>query len=240
MKFYPNQMKPILALSCQLLLLAFSGNLVLADTPENLAPFFKAGESVAGEVGAVMPPEGIDEYITIVQAAAKADPEWYKEYMEQTKPGVPLPWHDKLGLSQEQYDGYMKLWNQREFKPLHQVVLRLEEVKDGLWMIRVSGVGMPVSLLRYDVETGSFQSPNGELKRIEDVDAEAHTILGAWKGKEWKYEQATDFISTKENFALGTFADGKHCLLIYRLQESTSEYRLADKSLVIRFSPPKQ
>ncbi len=107
-------------------------------------------------------------------------------------------------------------------------------------MIRVSGVGMSISLLRYNPETGNFKSPNGELKRIEDINAEERSILGAWTGQEWRYENNTEFISTKENLAVGKYKDGKNCLLIYRLQESTSGHRLADKSLVIRFSPPKK
>ena len=78
------------------------------------------------------------------------------------------------------------------------------------------------------------------LKRIEDIDAEERSILGAWTGKEWRYENNSEFISTKENLALGSYKDGKHCLLIYRLQESTSGRRLADKSLLIRFDAPKK
>ena len=71
------------------------------------------------------------------------------------------------------------------------------------------------------------------------IDAEERSILGAWAGKEWRYVSNGEFISTKENLALGSYKDGKHCLLVYRLQESTSGRRLADKSLLIRFSPPK-
>ncbi len=123
---------------------------------------------------------------------------------------------------------------------MQKVLIRLEEPKSGEWMIRVSGVGMPVSLLRFNPKTGNFKSPNGELKRIEDIKAEERSILGAWTGKEWRYEHSNEFIATRENFALGKFKDGKHCLMIYRLQESSSGRRLADKSLVIRFSPPKK
>ncbi|MGB0991063.1 MAG: hypothetical protein ACPG32_01170 [Akkermansiaceae bacterium] len=211
-----------------------------SKTPALLAPFLTKGKAVKGEVGAIVPPKEINKYIIKVQEAAKKDPEWHKEYAKKAKPGIPLPWHDKLGLTKEDYADYLKLWDQREFKAVQKVILHLEEPKDGQWMIRVSGVGMPVSLLRYDPKADNFKSPNGELKRIEDIDAEERSILGAWKGHEWRYEKETDFISTKENLALGKYKDGKHCILIYRLQESTGQHRLADKSLVIRFTPPKK
>lgn len=207
--------------------------------PEVLAAYLAKDKTVSGEVGAIMPPEEINKYIAKVQAAAKTNPEWYAEFSKEAKPGIPLPWHDNLGLSKEDYEDYLKLWDQRQFKAMQQVVIRLEEPKPGEWMIRVSGVGMTISLLRYNPETGNFKSPNGELKRIEDIDAEERSILGAWSGKEWRYVSNSEFISTKENLALGSYKDGKQCLLIYRLQESTNGRRLADKSLLIRFSPPK-
>lgn len=211
-----------------------------SKAPEVLATYLTKDKAVSGEVGAIVPPKEINRYIAKVQAAAKNDPEWYREYAKNAKPGIPLPWHEKLGLTKEDYADYLKLWDQRQFKAVQQVVLRLEEPKPGEWMIRASGVGMSISLLRYNPESGNFRSPNGELKRIEDIDATERSILGAWEGREWRYEQKTEFISTKENIALGKYKDGKKCLLIYRLQETTSGHRLADKSLVIRFSPPKK
>ncbi len=227
---------------CAFSLLVLSHAPVAAESevPQVLAAYFDKEKTIAGEVGAIMPPEEINKYIAKVQTAAKENPEWYAEFSKEAKPGIPLPWHQNLGLSKEEYEDYLKLWDQRQFKTRQQVVIRLEEPKPGEWMIRVSGVGMTISLLRFNPETGNFKSPNGELKRIADIDAEERSILGAWTGQEWRYENKSEFISTRENLALGTYKDGEHCLLIYRLQESTSGRRLADKSLVIRFAPPNR
>lgn len=230
----------VMMASAQLVTAAAKASAKTSKAPAVLATYLTKDQAVSGEVGAIVPPKEINKYIAKVQASAKADPEWHAEYAKKAKPGIPLPWHDKLGLTKEEYEDYLKLWDQREFKAVQQVVIRLEEPKPGEWMIRVSGVGMSISLLRYNPETDGFKSPNGVLKRIEDIDAEARSILGAWAGQEWRYEHNTEFISTKENVALGKFKDAKKCLLIYRLQESTAGHRLADKSLVIRFSPPKK
>jgi len=233
-----NFLKIKVSASLALLFAATGLTTAASKTPALIAPFLKVDKAVKGEVGAIVPPKEINKYISKVQAAAKAKPEWHAEFAKNAKPGVPLPFHENLGLTKEEYADYLKLWDARQFKAVQQVVIRLEEPKPGEWMIRVSGVGMQISLLRFDPKTEIFKSPNGELKRIEDIDAEARSILGAWKGHEWRYENTTEFISTKENLAIGKYKDGKHCILIYRLQESTSGHRLADKSLVIRFAPP--
>lgn len=209
-----------------------------SKAPDVLAPYLEVGKTVKGEVGTIVPPKEIRKYITKVEAAAKLNPEWHKKFAKDAKPGVPLPWHENLGLTKDEYEAYLKLWDQRQFKVVQQVVIRLEEPKLNEWMIRVSGVGMQVSLLRYSPAGDHFKSPNGELTRLEDISAEKRSILGEWNGHEWRYENKSEFISTKENIAIGKMVDGKYCLLIYRIHESTSGHRLADKSLVIRFIPP--
>lgn len=206
------------------------------ETPEQLAAYLTKDKPVMGEVGAIVPPKEINRYIAKVQAAAQEDPIWHKEFASKAKPGLPLPWNEKLGLTKDEYEEYLKFWDQRQFKASQQVLIRLEEVKTGEWMIRVSGVGMPISLLRYYPEKDIIKSTNGELKRIEDIDASERSILGAWQGKEWRFEEKTDYVWTKENLAIGKSKDGKYCLLIYRIQENVTAY---DKSLVIRFASPK-
>jgi hypothetical protein len=230
--------RPLAISFCLLVLSVFAP--VSGETPKLLAKYLTKDKAVPGDVGAIVPPKEINKFIIKVQESAKANSEWHKEYAKTAKPGIPLPWHEKLGLTKEEYAEYLALWDKREFKTVQQVLVRLEEPKPGEWMIRVSGVGMPISLLRYDPKKDVFKSPNGELGRIDDIDAAERSILGAWTGQEWRYEKKTEFISTKENIALGKYKDGKYCLLIYRLQESTSGLRLADKSLVIRFTPPKK
>eukprot|EP00903_Cladosiphon_okamuranus_P004149 g4147.t1 len=184
----------------------------------------------------VVPPPEIEKYLAKVEVAAKKNKEWFMKYSAESSPGLPLPFHENLGLTKEEYDEYIALWNKREFRTTKEVVLMLRKSYGDAWTLTASGDADAISTLRYDVEKDAFLSPNGEMKRLDDIKAEADSVLGAWTGKEWRFEEETGLGSFKENFALGKFGDTGFGLVIYRVQEmSTEGNRLLDKSLVIRF-----
>lgn len=209
--------------------------------PTIFKQYFLPDVLTKGDVIVVLPPREIQKYIAKVEKAAEENEEWFREYSKNAKPGVPLPFHENLGLSREEYDTYLELWSKREYKviPNGKVAIRLEQPKPGEWMIRVTGEGSPISLLRYNEAEDQMRSPNGVMERIADIDADPMSILGEWTGQEWKFQEETSLGKTKENFAIGKLADDKTGLLVYRLQEVSSSGRLLyDKSLVVRFGLP--
>lgn len=211
------------------------------EVPNVFAGLFEEDVSVKGQIGMVLPPPEIDKFVAKVGAAARKDPTWFRKFSAEAKPGVPLPYDEKLGLTKEEYAEYLALWEKREFKSKEEVVLQLRQGSGDTWSLTGTGSASTISTLRYDPKADAFRSPNGELNRIEDINADPSSILGDWSGREWKFEEETGLGKTKENFALGRFADNKFGIIVYRAQEiSTEGSRLLDKSLVIRFpvKPP--
>jgi len=206
--------------------------------PEILAEYFIPNEIAKGAVVAIVPPDEIQTYINKVKEASEKNKEWFAEYSAKATPGIPLPFHENLGLTKEEYAQYLELWEQRDFKVVQEVAVRLEKLGDQ-WMVRVSGVGAKISLLRFDPATGNFKSPNGAMERIDDIKANPASILRGWTGKEWKYEKKGTLGVTKENFAVGKTEDKKYGLLVYRLQDIGVNGRsLYDQSALIRFALP--
>ena len=219
-------------------LVAFSlvVSLSAAEAPKIFAGLFEPDVPVKGQIGIVLPPPEIDKYVAKVETAARKDPKWFREFSGLAKPGAPLPYDERLGLTKTEYDEYLVLWNKREFKPMEEVQLLLRQTAGDTWSITSTGGASSISTLRYAAKTDSFRSPSGELKRIDDIKADSTSILGEWTGMEWKFEEETGLGKTKENFALGRFADKKFGVIVYRAQELSSEgTRLLDKSLVVRF-----
>ena len=202
--------------------------------PKALAPYLAADKNYIGERGVPMPPKEIEKYYKLIKIGADKNPEWYEEYSDAIKPGEPLPFHKNLNLTDQEYKEYRAIWDKREFKVFEKLGVRLEQAEKD-WRILTSGKDVQISLLRYDAEKDVFKSTNGEMKRIDNIEADSDTILGAWTGVEWRYEEETPIDRIKENFAIGKSVDGKYALIVYRLQHiSALNTILFDENKVIR------
>jgi hypothetical protein len=209
-----------------------------AEAPRIFSGLLEKGVPVRGQVGMVLPPPEIDKYAAKIRAAKRADPQWFKDFALKVKPGQPLPYDPKLGLTKEEYTDYMKLWAKREFTPTGKdVMLVLRESFGGTWIISCTGSANCLSTIRYSEENDVFTSPNGELKRISDIKADADSLLGAWSGYEWKFEEESTLGRCKENLALGRFEGNKFGLIVYRFQEVSTEGRpVVEKDILVRFA----
>ena len=219
-----------------LVALSLVASLSAAEVPKVFAGLFAQDIPVKGQIGVVVPPPEIDKYVAKVESAARKDPKWFREFSGSAKPGAPLPYDERLGLTEAEYKDYLVLWDKRTFKSTEDVILLLRQSAGGTWSLTSTGGASVLDTLRYIAKDDQFRSPNGPLKRIDEIKADASSILGEWTGMEWKFEEDTGLGKIKENFALGRFADKKHGLIVYRGQElSTEGTRLLDKSLVVRF-----
>jgi hypothetical protein len=215
-------------------------SLSAAEVPKIFSGLLEQDVPKKGFIGMVTPPAEIDKYVAKVETAARKDPKWFREFSGQAKAGAPLPYDERLGLTKTEYDEYLALWDKRDFKPMEEVMLLLRKNAGDTWTITSTGAASTLSTIRYDAKSDSFRSPNGELKRIADITADASSVLGEWTGMEWKFEEETGLGKIKENLALGRMAGDSFGLIVYRAQEMSSEgTRLLDKSLVIRFALAK-
>jgi hypothetical protein len=207
------------------------------EAPALFHGIFTPNQPRMAEVVIMVPPAEIEKYVTKVEQQAKADPKWFTEYVKGSKPSSPLPYHEKLGLTKEEYDAYTQLWSKREFKVVEEIPLTLRQGSDKLWYIFGVESAAVFTSLRFNVTDDTWKSTNGVMARIEDINADATTILGAWKGKEWKFQEESVFSKIKENLAIGETGDGKYNLFVYRAQEITSAGTpTLDKSLVVRIA----
>lgn len=217
------------------LLLLFTAS-VSAEVPVIFKGLFEEEVPVKASIGMVVPPEEIDKFIAKVEIAARKNPEWFKEYTAASSPGVPLPYHENLGLTKEEYDEYIALWGKRAFKSKEEVLLVLRKTLGDTWTLTATGSAGVISTLRYDPAKDTFRSPSGIMERLEDIKTDEKHILGAWSGKEWRFQEKSLLGLTKQNFAVGKFDKIEYGIVIYRAQEvSTAGTRILDENIVLRF-----
>jgi len=226
-------LKALIALS----IIVTLGMQSLVASPASLTTYFKPnGEYVQAEFGTVRPPAAINPYLAKLRHAANTDPEWFQNYSKSIKADQPMPYHEKLGITKEEYEEYLALWKQRTFKELKRVDLRLEKKKDDTWMIRATGPGFPIQALTFSPDFQTIISPNGTLKRTTDISSNQNALLGAWTGAEWMLESKGSISDTRENFAIGKQANNTAGYLLYRIQEVSSTGRvLYDNQILLQF-----
>ena len=108
---------PPLSLAASALVI-LSGFSVAQEAPAVLSKYLKPDSPARGQIVVVEPPKEISPYVRKVEKAAQADPEWFKAFSKNSTPGVPLPFHEKLGLTKEEYEIYNKLWDERKMNPV--------------------------------------------------------------------------------------------------------------------------
>jgi len=214
-----------------------------AEPPKVLGQYLEVDKPARGEVVTMSVPAEFNKFRAILTKAKKADPEWFKKLMSKAGKENPIPPYDaKLGITKEEYDKYVAIWNTRKYKKIEggEVILKFTEEGKNEWIINVSGRGMPITLLKYISDKDEFKSSNGTLKRIGDIKSPKESVYRDWTGHEWRYFNDGDLVKTKENVAVGRTGDGRYGLLIYSLQELSGQGRLlADELLMIRFVPKK-
>ena len=132
---FDTTMKPIQTL----IALALAVHASAAELPEAFKGLLEPNAPKRGQIGMVIPPREIDKFVAKVEAAARKDPKWFREFSSKSKPGIPLPFDERLGLTQQEYAEYLALWNKREFKAMGDVSIVLRPSSGNSWTIATTG-----------------------------------------------------------------------------------------------------
>lgn len=216
-----------------------------------ITPSFAAAETPV--VGGYLPEKGLVKGALVKVELDQELPSFLKKFQESSnklsqeeqqslaklvKPGYPLPYDERFGLSKEEYAKYLESWNKKKVTDVSPVVLGLEATsRKDIWkMVSSTQTSpLPLSTLEYDSAKNIWISPNGELTFKGDVTHTAESQLGAWKGQEWLLEKKDSLSQFAENLIIGKTDDGQYVYVIYNILELTNEGRPTwNENLVIR------
>ncbi len=198
------------------------------------------GKLAKGTIVRVQFDDALKDYLQKFDDAAKKLPEETQvELRKNLKPGQPVPFDERFGISKEDYSKYIACGNKRVIENVAPVVAGFVKTDNpDIWAMASSTEKgpTPLSTLRYDAKKDQWESPNGILERKPDLVYDELNNLGAWTAHEWLYESKTAFSHSAENVLMGKTKDGKSIYVIYNyLEVSTEGTPIDTRTLVLRF-----
>jgi hypothetical protein len=239
--------KPTLPWRLTLGTLGFAASLLLAQKPVEQA--FSASEvegllpadQVTVDVMELKPPARLAELTKQLQEAAKANPQWWLRMVKKAKPGEPLPYDPKMGLTKEEYAEFLRLGNEMVLNKARTATLRLTRKEDRLTF--EGGKDLPeLNGVELDLKMNSVRTPFGiadQRSRITASDSQKAT--GPWDGIQWRLEKPDlqpDSLTTAK-FALGRQKSNGRGILYYDVRQVGGAKRRVSYFLYYDLNPRK-
>ena len=157
------------------------------DSP---AAIFKEGTYQADVMGLRMQPDMELKYTAIMtkmEQSVQANPDWHKEAISNLELGEVLPYDERLGITQEEYDFLLISDEYMELSKVGEEEVTITEGEDGLTIEIPSSVAM--KKVTFSADGSVAQSDAGELVYGgEIVASESQKVTGRWNGHFYRKE----------------------------------------------------
>lgn len=128
----------------------------------------------------------------VKQAIAK-NPSWFaehnKKHRKNMKPGEPLPYDERMGLSKSEYKEFLMLSKKMTTQKIKQVPLIITKKGDDTFVLDGGKELSDLTGIEIDLKNDQVQTPFGILAKRSIVNASERSALGAWTGVRWELEQ---------------------------------------------------
>jgi hypothetical protein len=155
------------------------------------------------------------------QQAIGKDPEWWLNYARQAKPGQPLAYHPKLGLTRAEYDEFLRLGKQMVVKKAGEGTITVRALGDGRFTLDGGQTAPELTGIEIDLKKNAVRTPYGTATDRGEIRANraTQTATGPWSGVVWKYEKqgAVFGTGTSASLAFGRPQESGKGILYYQV-----------------------
>jgi hypothetical protein len=193
----------------------------------------------ASDVGDLLPADGttVDvmerkvpprmmELTKKLEDAIGKDPDWWLAHLRKAKPGEPVSYDPRLGVTKKEYEEYIALRKKITLTKVRTAKVRVQ--RGGQRIMLSFGEDLPaMKEVVLDLKADTVRTPFGvttERSRIKASDGQ--TATGPWDGIQWRLEKVEKEPATRTSvsFAVGKLKDSGRGILIYEVR------RVAEKS----------
>jgi hypothetical protein len=185
----------------------------------------------------------VEELAVKMNAAARANPQWFQAYMREY--GGNAPWHPNFGLTPVEYKEYVSSARSSKWKVRERATLRFERVAGRRrWALHGWGVLTPFEGLVIDLDSQRVESRKGPLPFVgiaapqTDPGSLGWLWFGTWKASHRVGDPLVGGQSLDVSFHLGPLAGGRQGAIYWTSRRVNRGVQLADEFMLVRFPLP--
>ncbi|WP_299462941.1 hypothetical protein [uncultured Gimesia sp.] len=188
------------------------------DPHELLVP----GQIMVDVMGLAVPKRAEEIGQKFKQALAK-NPDWVLEHSKNKKPGEPLPYDERMGISKEEYEEFLKLSQKTTMRKMSEAPLIITQKEDDVFELDGGTELSDFTGMVIDLKQDQVQSPFGILAERSIINAPESTALGAWNGVQWKGNPsgANGATGAVAKLAIGKIKKSGRCVIYYDVRKIT-------------------
>jgi hypothetical protein len=168
--------------------------------------------------------------------AMKKNQEWFLNAAKQAPEGQPIPYDERMGISREDYDEFLKLGKQGTLKEAAALKFDIIDNPDGSHSLD-AGPGLPMLKgLKFDAKREVIETPYGTLEGPREVTISGTGgALGPWKGIAYKFTESLDKTGSGKSLSLtlGRQTETGRRFLIYKAMVAENGVHTASFEVVI-------
>ena len=162
----------------------------ITGIPTNDLPIIFESQTVTADImdGIKRNPRQL-ELTRKIQSSLQNNWEWYQEYIKTAKKGEPLGYHPNLGITEKEYDEFLKISKDIEVESTGKEDLEIINADDKI-KFKAEGKLSIFNDLTIDIKNNQilykeYVLPFLDKVNIEDSD---NGLKSKWKGYNWAYE----------------------------------------------------
>ena len=154
-----------------------------------------------------------------LQIAAQRNPTWFRAQVANAKPGEPLPYEERLGVSRDEYTEYLRLVDSVVMKPVGTDTIMVTPTASG-WRFGPATTLAELRGIEIDTVRGVAIAPYGELSAANPIMPSAEQrVTGPWKASRWQRQDVGGTAGTVATFAIGRFVESGQPILYHSAKE---------------------
>ena len=174
-----------------------------------------------------------------LQSAAQRNPTWFRAQAAMAKPGEPLPYDERLGVTRDEYTEFLQLVDSMALKPVGTDTILVTPTASG-WRFE-QGTTLPeLRGIEIDSARGVAITPYGELSAASPITASPEQrMTGPWSASRWQRQDldGTGTAGTVASLAIGRLVESGQPILYYTAKKLVAGSIQRRVDLVLRGAP---